>query len=455
VSDYAKGGNFVIIIRVLQYLTTYQLVALTFLMLILTGTGFLMLPAASVSGMSLSFVNALFTATSAVCVTGLAVVDTGTYFTFFGQMVIIILIQLGGLGIMTFATMISVAIGKKINLRERLLIQETLNQEGFSGVVRLALHVIKYTFLIEFIFGSILAIHLYPIYGAKAFYMGYWHSISAFCNAGFDLFGNYDSLVNFRGDVVVNLSIMSLIILGGLGFIVLEDVLSKRNFKSLMSHSKIVLISTAVLIFAGTVALWLLEHNNIDTIANLSGLDQWMACMFQSVTSRTAGFNTLPIEKLTDSSLLFLIMLMFIGASPTSTGGGIKTTTFVVVLLTVWSLLHEKSDIVIFNRRISKKAVNKAFAIFILALFLILVVTLLISGIDNIPVIQVLFEVVSAFGTVGLSVGITRDLSEISKLLLVLTMYAGRVGVLTFAMLLLQKPRPEKIKYPEVKVIIG
>ncbi|NLH44792.1 MAG: Trk family potassium uptake protein [Acholeplasmataceae bacterium] len=439
----------------LQYLTTYQLVALTFLMLILTGTGFLMLPAASVSGMPLSFVNALFTATSAVCVTGLAVVDTGTFFSFFGQMVIIILIQLGGLGIMTFATMISVAIGKKINLRERLLIQETLNQEGFSGVVRLALHVIKYTFLIEFIFGSILAFHLYPIYGNKALYMGYWHSISAFCNAGFDLFGNYDSLVNFKGDVVVNLSIMSLIILGGLGFIVLEDVLAKRNFKSLKAHSKIVLISTAVLIFGGTVSLWLMEHNNIDTIANLSGMDQWMACMFQSVTSRTAGFNTLPIEKMTDSSLLFLIMLMFIGASPTSTGGGVKTTTFVVVLLTVWSLLHEKSDIEVFNRRIGKKAVNKAFAIFILALFLILVVTLLISWNDNIPVIQVLFEVVSAFGTVGLSVGITRDLSEISKLLLVLTMYAGRVGVLTFAMLLLQKPRPEKIKYPEEKVIIG
>ena len=368
-----------IIFRLLQYLTTYQLVALTFLMLILTGTGFLMLPAASVSGMPLSFVNALFTATSAVCVTGLAVVDTGTFFSFFGQMVIIILIQLGGLGIMTFATMISVAIGKKINLRERLLIQETLNQEGFSGVVRLALHVIKYTFLIEFIFGSILAFHLYPIYGDKALYMGYWHSVSAFCNAGFDLFGNYDSLVNFKGDVVVNLSIMSLIILGGLGFIVLEDVLAKRNFKSLKAHSKIVLISTAVLIFGGTVSLWLMEHNNIDTIANLSGMDQWMACMFQSVTSRTAGFNTLPIEEMPDSSLLFLIMLMFIGASPTSTGGGVKTTTFVVVLLTVWSLLHEKSDIEVFNRRIGKKAVNKAFAIFILALFLILVVTLLIS----------------------------------------------------------------------------
>lgn len=176
-----------------------------------------------------------------------------------------------------------------------------MNQEDF-GVVRLALHVIKYTFLIEFIFGSILAFHLYPIYGNKALYMGYWHSISAFCNAGFDLFGNYDSLVNFKGDVVVNLSIMSLIILGGLGFIVLEDVFAKRNFKSLKAHSKIVLISTAVLIFGGTVSLWLMEHNNIDTIANLSGMDQWMACMFQSVTSRTAGFNTLPIEKMTDSS---------------------------------------------------------------------------------------------------------------------------------------------------------
>lgn len=443
------------ILRLLQCLTTYQLVALTFLALILTGSGVLMLPLASISGESLSFVDALFTATSAVCVTGLVVVDTGTYFSLFGQMAILILIQLGGLGIMTFATMISVAIGKKINLRERLLIQETLNQDGFSGVVRLALHVVKYTFLIEFIFGSILAFHFYPIYGDKAFYMGYWHSVSAFCNAGFDLFGNYDSLVNFTGDVVLNLCMMSLIILGGLGFIVLEDIFAKRNFKSLTPHSKIVIISSTVLILGGTLFLWFAERNNVQTIANLSSIDQWMSCMFQSVTARTAGFNTLPTDKMSGSSLFFLIILMLIGASPTSTGGGVKTTTAVVVMLTVWSLLHGKSDIVVFERRIGKKAANKAFAIFILALILILCITLLISAIDKIPVMLVLFEVVSAFGTVGLSAGITRDLSEISKLLIVLTMYAGRVGVLTFAMLLLQKPKPEKIKYPEVKVIIG
>ena len=443
------------ILRLLQCLTTYQLVALTFLALILTGSGFLMLPLASISGESLSFVDALFTSTSAVCVTGLVVVDTATYFSLFGQMVILLLIQLGGLGIMTFATMIGVATGKKINLRERLLIQETLNQEEFSGVVRLALHVVKYTFLIEFIFGSILAIHFYPIYGARAFYMGYWHAVSAFCNAGFDLFGNYDSLVNFTGDVVVNLCVISLIILGGLGFIVLEDIFKKRNFKSLTSHSKVVLISSGVLILGGTLFLWLAERNNAQTIANLSSIDQWMACMFQSVTARTAGFNTLPIDKMADSSWLFLIILMLIGASPTSTGGGVKTTTVVVVLLAVWSLLHGKSDIVIFERRIGKKAVNKAFAVFVLALVLVLCITLLISAIDKIPVMLVLFEVVSAFGTVGLSAGITRDLSEISKLLIVLTMYAGRVGVLTFTMLLLQKPKPEKIKYPEVKVIIG
>lgn len=443
------------ILRLLQCLTTYHLVALTFLVLILTGSGLLMLPLASIGGESLSFVDALFTSTSAVCVTGLVVVDTATYFSLFGQMVILLLIQLGGLGIMTFATMIGVAIGKKINLRERLLIQETLNQEGFSGVVRLALHVVKYTFLIEFVFGSVLAFHFYPIYGARAFYMGYWHAVSAFCNAGFDLFGNYDSLVNFTGDVVVNMCMMSLIILGGLGFIVMEDIFAKRSFKALTAHSKIVLTSSSVLIFGGMLFLWLTEHDNVQTIANLSTMDQWMACLFQSVTSRTAGFNTLPIDKMADSSWLFLIILMLIGASPTSTGGGVKTTTAVVVLLTVWSLLHGKNDIVIFERRIGKKAVNKAFAIFVLALSLILCITLLISAIEKIPVVQVLFEVVSAFGTVGLSVGITRDLSEISKLLLVLTMYAGRVGVLTFVMLLLQKPKPEKIKYPEVKVIIG
>ena len=444
-----------IIFRLLQYLTTYQLVALTFLMLIFTGTGFLMLPAASVSGTSLSFVDALFTATSAVCVTGLVVVDTGSYFTTFGQMVVITLIQLGGLGVMTFATLISVAIGKKINLRERLLIQEALNQETVSGVVRMVLHIVRYTFIIEFVFGSILALHFYPIYGERAIYMGYWHSVSAFCNAGFDLFGNYDSLTKFVGDGVVNFCIMSLITLGGLGFLVMDDVLSKRRFKTLTVHSKVVIIASLALFITGTLIFRLIELNNPDTLANLSYADQWLASMFQSVTPRTAGFNTLPLEKLEESSLFLLVILMIIGASPASTGGGIKTTTLAVILMSCWAVLRGRSEIVIFERRVTRKAVNKAFTILILALIMVAVVAMTISAIEEMPIIHVLFEVASAFGTVGLSTGITRDLTDISKLLLVCTMYAGRVGVLTFAMILLQKPQPDKIKYPEVKIIVG
>ncbi|MHC1718454.1 MAG: TrkH family potassium uptake protein [Acidaminococcaceae bacterium] len=450
-----REAIFVIIIRLLQCLTTYQLVALTFLMLIFTGTGFLMLPAASVSGTSLSFVDALFTATSAVCVTGLVVVDTGSYFTTFGQMVVITLIQLGGLGVMTFATLISVAIGKKINLRERLLIQEALNQETVSGVVRMVLHIVRYTFIIEFIFGSILALHFYPMYGERAIYMGYWHSVSAFCNAGFDLFGNYDSLTKFVGDGVVNFCVMSLITLGGLGFLVMDDIVSKRRFKTLTVHSKVVILASAALVALGTLVFRMIEINNPDTIANLSVADQWLASMFQAVTPRTAGFNTVPLDKLEESSMFLMVILMIIGASPASTGGGIKTTTLAVMLMSCWAVLRGRSEIVIFERRITRKAVNKAFTILILALIMVASVAMAISAIEEMPIIHVLFEVASAFGTVGLSTGITRDLTDTSKLLLICTMYAGRVGVLTFAMLLLQKPHPEKIKYPEVKIIVG
>lgn len=443
------------IISIGKRLATYQIAALTFLLLILIGTAILMLPAANAADKEIVFVDAFFTATSAVCVTGLVVVETATQFSLFGQMVIITLIQLGGLGIMTFATLLSVAVGKKINLRERLLLQETLNQDVFSGVVRLALHVVKYTFLIEFFFGSLLAIHLYPAYGQQGIYLGYWHAVSAFCNAGFDLFGNYESFVSFRGDVVMNLYLMALITLGGLGFIVLEDAITKKSFKRLTPHSKIVLLASSVLLIGGAASLWLIERGNVQTIAGLSGAEQLLTCLFQSVTARTAGFNTLPIERLTESSLLVLMVLMVIGASPTSTGGGIKTTTAVVVLMETWTLLRGKTDIAIFERFIGKKAAHKAFAILVLAFSLITAVTLFISTIENLPLIKVLFEVVSAFGTVGLSVGITKDLSVISKILLILTMFAGRVGILTFAMLLMSKPRQNRIIYPEVKIIIG
>lgn len=253
----------------------------------------------------------------------------------------------------------------------------------------------------------------------------------------------------------MNLYLTVLITLGGLGFIVLEDAITKKSFKRLTPHSKIVLLASSVLLIGGAVSLWLTERSNMQTIARLSGAEQLLTCLFQSVTARTAGFNTLPIERLTESSLLVLMVLMVIGASPTSTGGGIKTTTAVVVLMETWTLLRGKTDIVIFERLIGKKAAHKAFAILVLAFSLITAVTLFISTIENLPLIKVLFEVVSAFGTVGLSVGITKDLSVISKILLILTMFAGRVGILTFAMLLMSKPRQNRIIYPEVKIIIG
>ena len=441
--------------KILQKMSTYQIVALTFLILISVGTGLLMLPMASAGVNSLSFVDALFTSTSAVCVTGLVVVDTGSYFSVFGQMTILMLIQIGGLGVMTFASLVSIAIGKKINLRERLLLQEALNQEKVSGVVRLTLKVIKYTFFIEFLFGSVLAYHLYGLYGEKGIYFGYWHAVSAFCNAGFDLFGNYDSLTAFVGDGIVNFCIMSLIILGGMGFVVMDNILRARRVSSLTLQSKMVIISTIGLIFVGTLLLWLLEAKNPATIASLTTGDQWLASMFQAVTPRTAGFNTLPIERMTEGSLFLTVILMMIGASPASTGGGLKTTTFAVVVLAAWAMLHGNSEIVIFGRRIAKKSVNKAFAIVVLAILLVSFITLGISVIEDLPIIHVLYEVASAFGTVGLSVGITRELSEISKVLLVFTMFAGRVGVLTFAMLLLHKSKPDKIKYPEEQIIIG
>ncbi|NLU44912.1 MAG: Trk family potassium uptake protein, partial [Acholeplasmataceae bacterium] len=343
--------------------STYQIIALTFLGLIFCGTLLLMLPVASNPGQSLPFIDALFTATSASCVTGLVVVDTAEYFSTFGQMVIIFLIQLGGLGIMTFATLFSIAFGKKINLQERLRIQESLNQSEVEGVVRLCMRVVKYSLVIEFVFGTMLAVHFFPLFGAKGIYWGYWHAVSAFCNAGFDLMGGFRSLTMFAADWSVNLIITSLIILGSLGFNVMEDIISKRNFADLRLHSKIVLLTTLALIVVGTGAIWAMESGNVDTLGSLTTSQQVMASYFQAVTPRTAGFNTLPIDKMHESTLFVIIMLMFVGASPASTGGGIKTTTLAVILMTTWNLVRGKEDLVIFNRRIEDRVIDKAFII--------------------------------------------------------------------------------------------
>ena len=435
--------------------STYQIIALTFLGLIFCGTLLLMLPIASNTGQSLPFIDALFTATSASCVTGLVVVDTAEYFSVFGQMVIIFLIQLGGLGIMTFATLFSIAFGKKINLQERLRIQESLNQSEVEGVVRLCLRIVKYTLVIEFFFGTLLAVYFYSLFGSKGIYWGYWHAISAFCNAGFDLMGGFRSLTMFTTNLPVNFIITSLIILGSLGFTVMEDVINKRNFSGLRLHSKIVLLTTLVLIVVGTGAIWAMESGNADTLGSLTTSQQVLASYFQAVTPRTAGFNTLPIDKMHESTLFVIIMLMFVGASPASTGGGIKTTTLAVILMTTWNLIRGKEDLVIFNRRIEDRVIYKAFIILTIGVIWVCGGTFFISYFEDARFLNMFFEVMSAFATVGLSTGETQKICDASKIVLILTMFAGRVGVLTFAMALMNRHKVSNIKYPKERIMIG
>lgn len=436
-------------------LTPYQILVLGFAALILVGALLLTLPAASVSGKSTPFIDALFTSTSAVCVTGLVVLDTGTHWSLFGQIVIILLIQFGGLGIMAMATLFALLIRKKIQLRERLIMQEALNQLTMAGIVRLMVYIIKATLAIEFIGGTILAIRWYMDYGVKGIYFGYWHAVSSFCNAGFDLFGEFRSLTGYVDDITVNLVVTSLIILGGLGFTVISDVVTNRKFSKFSLHTKLVLVTTTALIIIGTVVIFALEFDNPDTLANLSWEGKLLGSYFQSVTPRTAGYNTLDIGKMESSSIFFIVLLMFIGASPASTGGGIKTTTFSVLMLAVWNLVRGREEVKAFNRSLSPQTVYKAFSVMFIAAILVIVVTMAMSITENAPFLNVLFEVVSAFGTVGLTTGITPSLTFAGKLWLIITMFAGRVGPVTLALALAMRSKHVKIHLPEGKVMIG
>ncbi len=425
---------------------------------ILIGALLLTLPITHTNGEWLSFIDALFTATSATCVVGLVVVDTGTYFNILGQLIIIFLIQIGGVGVMTLTTMIVLGMGKHIGLKERLLIQEALNQDGPAGVIELAKRMIKYTVVIELFFGTILALYGFftTDWGFKAFYYGYWHAISAFCNGGFDLCGNFESLTRFRDDVVVNVCIMLLITLGGIGFAVEGDILKKRCWKKLRLQSKVVLMGYLILSVGGGLLIWAFEFNNPATIGNLPDGNQLMASMFQSVTARTAGFNTLDIASLREDTLLFMMLLMFIGGAPASTAGGIKITTFAVVLMATVAMLRGKKDVVIYNRRISEDLIHKSMGVFVLCLLWLGIAFFLLLAIDNRQhhFHLVMCELFSAFGTVGLGVGITPEWHPVCKLILIMTMFIGRIGILTFTMAFLEK-EASILRYPSEDMIIG
>lgn len=433
-----------------------QILVLGFAAIILAGSLLLMLPVSSSSGESLSFVNALFTATSATCVTGLVVVDTGTFFSPFGQTVILLLIQVGGLGFMSMATLFALVFRRRISLKDRLLLQEAMNQSSIEGIVRLLRKVLLYSLVIEGTAALLLSIRwAFDMPVGRAVYFGIFHAISMFNNAGFDLFGEYRSLTGYVYDPLVNFVMMALIVLGGLGFIVLSDVMDYRKNKKLVLHSKVVLSMTGALIVIGTVVIFIFEYTNPKTLGSLNWGGKLLGSLFQSVTPRTAGANTLDIAGLRQASQFFMIILMFIGASPGSTGGGIKTTTFTIMIGAVIAMLRGRDDIVLFRYRMAQERVLKALSITLLALLLVVSVAMVLSTTEDVNFLAILFETTSAFATVGLSMGITPELSLVGKLLITFTMFAGRLGILTLAFALGPKQGKELYRYPEGKMIIG
>lgn len=431
-----------------------RVLALGFASLILLGGILLSLPIATQQGESIGFINALFTSASAVCVTGLVVVNTGEFWSLFGQITIIILIQMGGLGFMTMATIGALVIGKKITLKERLIIKEQLNQETMSGLVKLTKYVILSTFAIEAIGALLLSTRFIPIYGwAKGSYFSVFHAISAFCNAGFDLTG--DSIVPFVGDFVINMTISGLIILGGLGFSVYIDISRQKSFKKLHLHSKLVLTITGLLLIVGMVVFLLIEYNNPLTLQTLSTSEKLIASFFQSVVPRTAGFNSVSMSGLYDTTVFFMIILMFIGGSPGSTGGGIKTTTFGTLMLTTISVIRGEKDVVAYRKRISDDIINRSLAIATIGIILIIGVSFVLTVTESATFLDVLFETTSAFATVGLTRGITPSLTDLGKIILTLTMYAGRVGPLTMAFAFAKQNAHKGFKYSDGNIMVG
>jgi len=428
-----------------------------FAVLILIGTMLLILPVATEDGTGLSFINALFTATSATCVTGLVVVDTGDTFSVFGEVVILMLIQIGGLGFMTFSTLFLLIMGKKISLKERLLLKESFNFSSMSGLVTIVKRVILFTVLVETIGGLILATRFsFDIPFGQALYFGFFHAISNFNNAGFDLMGEFRSLTMYVEDPIVTLTVSLLIISGGLGFIVIHELYEYRKTRKLSLHSKVVLSTTAILVVVSAIFVFMFEFNNAKTLGPLSPIGKGLAAIFQSVTPRSAGANTLSLADLTHPTLLLTIFLMVIGAGSGSTSSGIKVTTFAVLLATVWSQLRGKTDVVLFKRRIAIEVILKAFTLTVIYIMLVIGVTLILSITQSgYGFIVYLFEAASAVGTVGLSMGLTPDLTPIGRMLIILMMFIGRLGPLTIGFALSKKYKDEAVRYPKGDIMIG
>ena len=437
-----------------------RVMVLGFAAVILIGALLLMLPISTRSGEGADFITALFTATSATCVTGLVVEDTYLFWSPFGCTVIILLIQTGGLGFMTMAAAFSLLLRRRISMRERLLMGTSLNMDSLSGMVRLVRRVIFGTFLFEGMGALILSVRFMRDYGfLGGIARGVFHSISSFCNAGFDLFGDrmeFGSLIPYAGDFVITITVCLLIVLGGLGFFVWSDIYSARDNGRLHTQTKIVLRVTLLLIALGTVVFFIAEYNNPATIGNENVFHKFLSSLFQSVTTRTAGYAQMDQASMTGVSKALSVALMFIGGSPGSTAGGVKTVTMAVLLMTAFQALRGNYQTTVNGKSISYKLVVDALSVFVFGIFFVSMGTFMVAAFDSVSLSEALYECTSAFGTVGLTLGITPSLSVPSQLVLIGLMFLGRVGIITIGMATMMRGRKEaKIKYPEARVMIG
>lgn len=445
-------------------LSTTHVVLLSFLLTILTGSLLLSLPFSAADGVSVGYIDALFTATTATCVTGLVTLTTATAWSFFGQLVILLLIQIGGLGLITLIAAVFSLMQKRMRLGHSLLIQDAFNLNTLSDLGTFVKKVIAGTLIIEGV-GALLYMTVFvPDFGAKGIWISIFNSVSAFCNAGMDIIGE-TSLMNYAGSFTVNFVTCALIITGGIGFIVWWDIIGvlrrarKEGFaclRRLSLHSKIALSTTAVLIALGAVLIFIFEYNNPNTIGNMSFFDKVMASVFQSVTTRTAGFCTVGQDQLTGASVAISTVLMFIGGSPVGTAGGIKTVTVAVMLATAYSSVRGRRETSLFARNISQESVKKAVAVFSMSFCVMMLSTVLLSLCCNAPLTDIVYETVSATATVGLTRNLTSTLNVFGKLIITVTMYFGRIGPISLAVALNRKGRIENIiKNPEEEISVG
>lgn len=445
-------------------LSTTQVIMLSFLSVILIGSLLLALPISSKSGKAVPYLDALFTATSATCVTGLVTLPTVSTWSIFGQIVILLLIQVGGLGVITIVSGFSVALHRKIGLKSSKLISDSFNLNSFSGLAKFIKKVIYGTFIVEGIGALLYMIVFIPDFGLRGIWISIFNSVSSFCNAGIDIISE-NSLCNYAINPLVNTVTSILIVLGGVGYIVWWDVIRVfKNFKKerikclkrLTLHSKIVLSATMILIFGGALAIFAFEYSNPLTMANYSLFEKIQASFFQSITTRTAGFATIPQENLTNASAIVCLLLMFIGGSPVGTAGGVKTITIVVLFATAYSVIKNKKEVSLFNRNISRQAVKKSVAVTFMSFLIVFFSTVLLACVTNAPALDIIYETISATATVGLTRNLTSSLGVIGKLIIIITMYLGRIGPISLAVSFnSNREKPNVIKNPTEEISVG